>query len=146
MSRESRWCPLPLPPLFFAERGRGVGGERGAGAATNTARQARPAQRAVRRTKKEGRAGSGVAWRGVVLLWRQVPPLLLWPMIAARRKAQSPASAPRACTKVHARVLTSPWQPRATISAAGSEAGAPLLLAEGGGGSPTEGVEKSKVP
>jgi hypothetical protein len=33
-------------------------------------------------------------------------------MIAARRQAQLPASALRACTKVHARVVKSPWQPR----------------------------------
>jgi hypothetical protein len=55
---------VPASPAFvLAVRGRGVGGDRGAGAATNAARQARPAQRAVRRTKKRKAAGSGVAWR-----------------------------------------------------------------------------------
>jgi hypothetical protein len=49
---------------------RGMGG----GTATNAARQARPAQRAVWRTKKGRQGGKG---RGVALLWRQAP-LLLW--------------------------------------------------------------------
>ena len=64
VARKQMQMGVPVTPAFvLAERGVGVGGERGAGAVKNAARQARPAQRAVRRTKKGGRAGSG---RGAV--------------------------------------------------------------------------------
>jgi hypothetical protein len=76
---------LASPAFVLAERGRGVGGERGERSRRRDKRglgasswQARPAQRAVRRTKK-GRQGG--KWRGVALLWRLAPPLLWWPMV-----------------------------------------------------------------
>ena len=105
-SRESRWVFLSLPPLFWP-RG---GGERGTGAATNVARQARPALRVVRRTKKGGRAGSGVAWRGAVVTASSAPPVVACDSRALTSVA--PGFNPRACTKVHTRVAKSPWQPR----------------------------------
>jgi hypothetical protein len=102
-----------------------VGAGRGAGPARGEAYQ------------KKGRQGG--KWRGVALLWRQAPPLLWWPMyavIAARRQAQPPASAPPCVCEgegERARVAKPPWQPRDDEHSRERGRG-PLLLAEGGEG------------
>jgi hypothetical protein len=82
--------PSCLSGLCFGRERKGGGG-RGEGGRRRDERSpagtAGPA-RGEAHQKMEDRAGSGVG--GVALLWRQAPPLLWWPMIAARRQAQPP--------------------------------------------------------
>jgi len=67
------------PAFVLAERGRGVGGERGAGAATNAARQpAGAADPARGEAHQKGKAGREVAWRGAVVAASSAPPVVAY--------------------------------------------------------------------
>jgi hypothetical protein len=115
---------LPPPAFVLVEGGGGGGkGERG-----RRREERGPAGAAgPRRTKKRGRAAA---------------------CDSRAPTSTVPGFSPRACAKsLCTRAWKTPHGSRATISAAGSEAGAPLLLAAGGGGglAPQRGFKKSNA-
>ena len=104
----------PASPAFvLAEGGRGVGGERGAGAATNAARQpagaAGPARGEAHQKRKAGRE---VAWRGAVVAASYAPPVVAY-YSRAPTSAAPGFSPPCVYEGARARgIIKSPWQPR----------------------------------
>jgi hypothetical protein len=106
-SRESRWVLLTRH-CFGREGGGGGRVERGRRRdERGLADAAGPARDEAHQKRKAGRE---VAWRGAVVAASYAPPVVAHDSRAPTSAA--PGFSPRACTKAHARVVKSLWQPR----------------------------------